>query len=88
MLCLNSDGPTFGAGFDLHIAHNAHQNTNSYSHFPHSYGQVDSETPLLSSLAGKSSFCVMELEVFTPVVEEDRALTPRVDSALADIAVK
>eukprot|EP00117_Sycon_ciliatum_P011947 scpid50049/ scgid13206/ BTB/POZ domain-containing protein 19 len=63
-------GPTFGSGFDLHIAANSQQSTTGYSSFPLSYGKVDSETALLSSLAGKTNFTVQEIEVFAAVLEE------------------
>lgn len=37
ILCYSALGPTFGEGFDLHIANNCHTNGRSYANFPTSY---------------------------------------------------
>ena len=57
-------GPTFGAGYDIHIADNANQNNNSYTHFGSSYSLPNGVTNRLTILAGTYRFSPEEVEVF------------------------
>ena len=56
-------GPIFGAGADLSISSDCNENTDSYSNFPHSYGELN-QYPV--SLAGDYHFKVDDYEVFIP----------------------
>ena len=62
-----SDGPTFGDGFDLHIANNAGSNTISYTSFGFSYnlppGYTYTQTKTTFLLVGSSYFTPSEVEV-------------------------
>ncbi|XP_065581334.1 uncharacterized protein LOC136040871 [Artemia franciscana] len=63
-VCFHHDcGPIFGAGSDLYIASNAHENMESYTNFPHSYNG-DETSPTL--LMGDYNFSIADYEVFTP----------------------
>ena len=57
-------GPTFGAGYDIHIADNANQNKNSYSNFGQSYSLPNGVTDRHTILAGTHTFSPEEIEVF------------------------
>ena len=57
-------GPTFGAGYDIHIADNANQNKNSYSNFGYSYSLPKRITNRHAILAGTYKFSPEEVEVF------------------------
>ncbi|XP_031570080.1 uncharacterized protein LOC116304478 [Actinia tenebrosa] len=65
---INSYGPTFGGGHDLHISNYASSNTNSYTNLGHTY-----RTPQICSygsgtcrsfMAGTYNFCPNDIEVF------------------------
>lgn len=56
-------GPIFGAGADLSISSSCNENNDSYSNFPHSYGEAN-QYPV--SLAGDYHFKVDDYEVFIP----------------------
>lgn len=56
-------GPIFGAGADLSISSDCNGNSDSYSNFPHSYGEAN-QYPV--SLAGDYHFKVDDYEVFIP----------------------
>lgn len=58
-----SFGPIFGAGADLSISSDCNGNSESYSNFPHSYGEPN-QYPV--SLAGDYHFKVDDYEVFIP----------------------
>ena len=61
--CNPAYGPSFGGGHDIHIAHNAIYNRNSYSQF-NSY-QVPPGTKTSNALlAGSYNFTPTEIEVF------------------------
>jgi hypothetical protein len=62
--CGGSLGPTFGFGYDLHVANNCHMTTSSYSKLGSSYRN---DTGLSSelALAGQCHFKVKEIEVFS-----------------------
>ena len=65
-LCLISPasfGPIFGAGADLSVSSDCNANSDSYSNFPHSYGEPN-QYPV--SLAGDYHFKVDDYEVFMP----------------------
>ena len=36
-MCRNDYGPTFGAGYDIHISNGSNFNNYSFTDFPHSY---------------------------------------------------
>lgn len=57
-------GPIFGAGADLFISSNCHQNLDSYSNLPHSYERGDSAVAI--TLMKDYNFSVLDYEVFTP----------------------
>ena len=57
-------GPTFGWGYDIKIADNANQNTNSYSQFGTSYALPNGVTDRSTILAGAHYFSPDEVEVF------------------------
>jgi hypothetical protein len=61
----NSDGPTFGGGYDIYISNDAVSNTNSHTHFNRYYpvpsGQVSDTSTIL---AGTYNFQPSEIEVF------------------------
>ena len=57
-------GPTFGAGYDIHIADNANQNNNSYTNFGSSYSLPNGVTNRLTILAGTYHFSPEQVEVF------------------------
>ena len=57
-------GPTFGAGYDIHIADNANQNNNSYTSFGFSYSLPNGVTNRLTILAGTYRFSPEQVEVF------------------------
>ena len=59
----SSFGPIFGAGADLSISSECNENSDSYSNFPHSYGEPN-QYPV--SLAGDYHFKVDDYEVFIP----------------------
>ena len=57
-------GPTFGDGFDIHIANNANSNTNSYTNFGYSYSVPSEVQDKRTILAGTHYFSPDEVEVF------------------------
>jgi hypothetical protein len=61
----NSDGPTFGAGYDIYISNAAASNTSSHTNFNNYYqapsGQVNDTSKIL---AGTNYFQPSEIEVF------------------------
>ena len=61
-----SYGPTFGNGWDLHVADNANSNTNSYSDFgQHNvYSVPRGVQDQYTILAGTRNFTPDEVEVF------------------------
>ncbi|XP_047739160.1 uncharacterized protein LOC108682676 isoform X2 [Hyalella azteca] len=64
-ICYHPDcGPIFGAGADLFISSNCHQNLESYSNLPHSYERGDTAVPI--TLMTDYNFSVVDYEVFTP----------------------
>ncbi|XP_078383112.1 uncharacterized protein LOC144665696 [Oculina patagonica] len=56
-------GPIFG-GHDIYIAHNANSNTNSYTHFGHSYSVPSGVQNSNTILAGTRTFTPDDWEVF------------------------
>jgi len=64
-----SYGPTFGNGFDLFIANQSNNNTNSYSNLGSSYqlpvGFTSGTTAVQSFLAGSFNFQPFEIEVYS-----------------------
>jgi hypothetical protein len=65
--CNPSYGPTFGGGFDIHIASDSKSNTTSYSNFGHTYKHADYQygtDKAKSILAGSYNFKTLEVEVF------------------------
>jgi len=70
-ICYHPDcGPIFGAGADLLLSSNCHENTDSYSNLPHSYDRGDSPVPI--TLMNNYNFTVLDYEVFTPVTTTSR----------------
>ena len=61
-----SYGPTFGYGWDIHIAHNANSNNNSYTDFGefNDYPVPSGVQDKYTILAGTNSFTPDEVEVF------------------------
>ena len=59
----NDSGPTFGWNYDLKIADRAGSNTNSYTHFGHTYQPPSGPTNTKSLLAGTNYFIPSEIEV-------------------------
>jgi len=57
-------GPTFGAGYDIHIADNSNQNKNFYTNFGNSYSLPNGVTDSCTILAGTYHFSPEEVEVF------------------------
>jgi hypothetical protein len=57
-------GPTFGAGYDMHISNNAASNTRSYTHFNHNYQAPSGVSDTSTILAGTNYFQPSEIEVF------------------------
>lgn len=63
-ICCNSSfGPVFGAGNDLCIYDNSNANSNSHSNLNNTY-ECPPNVNASTFLAGNSTFCVDELEVF------------------------
>ncbi|XP_073249640.1 uncharacterized protein [Porites lutea] len=60
----SSYGPTFGREYDIYIADNANQNTNSYTNFGSSYSLPNNVTDRYTILAGARYFSPDEVEVF------------------------
>jgi len=60
----SSYGPTFGYGYDLHIANNCNANNNSYSKCNEVY-ELPSWVNSQTYLAGAGSFKVKEIEVYS-----------------------
>ena len=64
----SGEGPTFGGGSDLYIAHNCHTDTRSYSHLGKTYqlpaGYTYNTAQAKSLLAGSNLFKCDEYEVF------------------------
>ena len=60
----SSYGPTFGRVYDIYIADNANQNTNSYTNFGTSYSLPNNVTDPYTILAGTRYFSPDEVEVF------------------------
>ena len=60
----SSYGPTFGGGYDIHIANNANSNTDSYTYFGHSYSVPSGVQGQNTILAGTYKFTPGEVEVF------------------------
>ena len=60
----SSYGPTFGDGYDIRIANNANQNTNSYTAFGDSYSLPNGVRNSGTILAGTFFFSPDEVEVF------------------------
>ena len=59
------NGPTFGAGWDLHISNNANSSTNSYTNFGQTYQLPSGYTANPQFLlAGTYKFTPSEVEVF------------------------
>ncbi|XP_066022523.1 uncharacterized protein [Pocillopora verrucosa] len=59
-----SHGPTFGGGFDIHIANNAGHNVHSYTNFGHSFLAPSDVEEKDTVLAGTYYFTPDEVEVF------------------------
>ena len=59
-----SCGPTFGGGFDIHIADNAGHNVHSYTEFAHSFLAPSEVEEKDTVLAGTHYFTPDEVEVF------------------------
>lgn len=59
-----SHGPTFGGGFDIHIANNAGHNVHSYTRFGHSFLAPSEVKEKDTVLAGSLRFTPDEVEVF------------------------
>ena len=57
-------GPTFGGGFDIHIANKAGHNVNSYTKFGHSFSAPSEVKEKDTVLAGSLRFTPDEVEVF------------------------
>ena len=57
-------GPFFGRGYDIYIADNANQNSNSHTNFGDSYSPPNGVTDRFTILAGTHSFSPDEVEVF------------------------
>ena len=68
IISCSSHGPTFGNGYDIHIASNAASNTNSYSNLGNTYspppGNSYQSSFTQSFLAGSYTFRPDEVEVF------------------------
>ena len=62
--CSSGYGPSFGSGFDLHIANNSNQNTYSYANFGNSYSLPNGVSDRRTILAGTRYFSPDEVEVF------------------------
>ena len=60
----SSYGPTFGRGYDIYIADNANQNTDSNTNFGVSYSLPNGVTYPSPILAGTYSFPPDDVEVF------------------------
>ena len=60
----SSYGPTFGGGYDIHIANNANSNTNSYTSFGQTYSVPSGVQGQNTILAGTYTFTPDEVEVF------------------------
>ena len=60
----SSYGPIFGIGHDIAIENNANSNTNSYTHFGHSYSLPSGIKDGTTILAGTNNFTPDEVEVF------------------------
>jgi hypothetical protein len=61
--CVGSYGPTFGNGYDLHIADACNQNTNCYTNFGNAF-MNDSGINGQQVFVGEYTFTVKEIEVF------------------------
>ena len=57
-------GPTFGRGWDIHIADYANSNTQSHTNFGHSYSVPSGVQNRYTILAGTHLFTPDEVEVF------------------------
>jgi hypothetical protein len=64
ILCYPSYGPTFGNGWDIHVADNSNSNTNSYSNLGSGYVN-DTGVNGREVFTGECNFTVKEIEVFT-----------------------
>ena len=60
----SSYGPTFGRVYDIYVADNANQNTNSYTNFGTSYSLPNKVTDPYTILVGTRYFSPDEAEVF------------------------
>ena len=60
----SSNGPTFGAGFDIAIRDKANSKKNSYTNFGHSYSLPSGIKDRKTILAGTFMFTPDEVEVF------------------------
>jgi hypothetical protein len=65
--CNSSYGPTFGNGFDIYVANNCNENTNSYTNLGTDY-RNDTGLNGTEVFTGEQHFQVKEIEVFTIVL--------------------
>ncbi len=67
--CLSTHGPTFGGGYDIHIASDSNSNQTSYSNFGYNYKNADYlyGKEAKSILAGSYNFQSLEIEVFASI---------------------
>ena len=62
--CGSGYGPTFGGGWDIHIANNASSNKDSYTDFGTTYYLPSGVKAWRTNLAGSFYFSPDEVEVF------------------------
>jgi hypothetical protein len=60
-------GPVFGAGADLSISSDCHENMESYSNLPHSYDDGLHASNNVNLLFGDYNFTLLDYEVFMPI---------------------
>lgn len=60
--CYPVYGPTFGNGHDITVSDNSNTNSNSYTHFPHSFSDTTGKGNV--TFAGTYNFQTTEIEVF------------------------
>jgi len=59
---VNTCGPTFGGGNDLHVCDNSQTKTHSYCNFPHSY--IDTTKRGVKTFTGNRTFQTSDIEVY------------------------
>ncbi|PRP81189.1 hypothetical protein PROFUN_02023 [Planoprotostelium fungivorum] len=69
--CNGAHGPTWGAGYDLHVADMSDCNMSSYSYLPNSFEDPTGKGHAL--FTGNSHFKTKEVEVYQPVRRPDRS---------------